>query len=305
MKIYQRIAVKKEPVLIAGWPGMGNVALGAVDYLRETTKAFLFAEIETEHFTPPEAINVRKGLGKLPSPPRNGFYFSPVYNIIFFESEAQLAGLAGQRIIEEILSFAQKIKTKIIFTGAAFPLLADHQRPVEIFGVASSKELFHFFSQYPIKVMQSGQISGLNGLLLGYAGRLNLKAFCLLATIPLYAINLPNPRASRKLVETLSQILKIKVDYTKIDRFVEEMDKKMEMIENKIKNAFPPLESRDLGVKVEEDKVPPHILEKIERLFQEAKLDRNKAYLLKKELDRWNLYEKYEDRFLDLFKEHH
>ncbi len=44
------------------------------------------------------------------------------------------------------------------------------------------------------------------------------------------------------------------------------------------------------------------VFEKIERLFQEAKFDRNKAYELKRELDKWGLFEKYEDRFLDLFK---
>ena len=34
----------------------------------------------------------------------------------------------------------------------------------------------------------------------------------------------------------------------------------------------------------------------------EIKSNRNKAPILKKELDRWNLYELYEDRFLDLFR---
>ena len=44
-------------------------------------------------------------------------------------------------------------------------------------------------------------------------------------------------------------------------------------------------------------------MEKIEKLFREAKTDKAKAILLKKELDRWDLYKLYEDRFLDLFKE--
>ena len=44
-------------------------------------------------------------------------------------------------------------------------------------------------------------------------------------------------------------------------------------------------------------------METIENLFEEAKADRNKAYLLKRELDKWNLYELYEDRFLDLFRD--
>jgi hypothetical protein len=43
-------------------------------------------------------------------------------------------------------------------------------------------------------------------------------------------------------------------------------------------------------------------MERIEKLFLEARLDRSKAIVLKNELDRWDLYKNYEDRFLDLFK---
>ncbi len=42
--------------------------------------------------------------------------------------------------------------------------------------------------------------------------------------------------------------------------------------------------------------------QKIERLFEQAILDRSSAYELKRELDRLEVYREYEDRFLDLFK---
>jgi hypothetical protein len=37
-------------------------------------------------------------------------------------------------------------------------------------------------------------------------------------------------------------------------------------------------------------------------MFEEARADRSKAYLLKRELDRLKVFHDYEDRFLDLFK---
>ena len=49
-------------------------------------------------------------------------------------------------------------------------------------------------------------------------------------------------------------------------------------------------------------KLPQSAREKIEKLFAEAKQDIAKANELKKELDQWNVYKEYEDRFLDLFK---
>jgi predicted nucleic acid-binding Zn-ribbon protein len=48
-------------------------------------------------------------------------------------------------------------------------------------------------------------------------------------------------------------------------------------------------------------KLPVSVKEKIEKLFEQAKADIAKANELKTELDKWNVYKEYEDRFLDLF----
>ena len=53
---------------------------------------------------------------------------------------------------------------------------------------------------------------------------------------------------------------------------------------------------------VEERRLSPEEEQRIKELFQEAKHDRSKAYELKHELDRLDVFKEYEDRFLDLFK---
>ena len=45
----------------------------------------------------------------------------------------------------------------------------------------------------------------------------------------------------------------------------------------------------------------PEETELLEALFDAASLDRTKAYELKRELDRLDVFKEYEDRFLDLF----
>jgi len=52
----------------------------------------------------------------------------------------------------------------------------------------------------------------------------------------------------------------------------------------------------------EEPKLSVEEEQNIEELFEQAAEDRSKAYVLKQELDRLNLFKEYEDRFLDLFK---
>ena len=49
-------------------------------------------------------------------------------------------------------------------------------------------------------------------------------------------------------------------------------------------------------------KLPVSVKERIETLFNQAKTDISRANELKTELDKWNVYKEFEDRFLDLFK---
>ena len=48
--------------------------------------------------------------------------------------------------------------------------------------------------------------------------------------------------------------------------------------------------------------LPVSVKEKIEKLFEESRLDITKAKELKVQLDTWNVYKEYEDKFLDLFR---
>jgi uncharacterized protein len=302
IKIHQHIEAK-EPILIAGWPGMGNVALGAVDYLRRKLEATLFAEIEPIQFFIPESIIIEDGLARLPELPKNIFYFSPPSGIIIFESDAQISGQNGIHLMNIILDFARQMCVRQIFTGAAFPMPVSHRERSVIYGVANKPNLRDSLLKHRVKIMDNGQVSGLNGLLLGYAALRGIEAACLLATMPHYAISFPNPKASRAIVSILSRMLGIRIDMSEMDASSREMDKKMKTIEEKIQEMFPAVGKDEPMEQMGEKEVPQYIMEKIERLFQEANTDRRKAYELKKELDRWDLFKFYEDRFLDLFKE--
>ncbi len=309
IKIHKKITLKK-PFFLAGWPGMGNVAIGAMDYFRQKTNASFFAEVDTTKYVLSESITVDSGLAKMPKPFRNYFYYIESPPAIFYESETQLSGEGGMKLLEAIINFCRQMDVQKIFTGAAFSLPISHREPSEVYGVGSSESMVEFFKKYSVKPMVEGQISGLNGMLIGYAKESNLDALCLLATMPVYAVNFPNPKASKALIEVFMQMTGIKVDLSDIDSAVIEMEQKMESIEKNLRELFPerkdkPQKKAESGKSEQSTTMPPHVLDKIERLFREAREDRDKADILKEELDRWNLYKLYEDRFLNLFKEKH
>ena len=290
------------PIMVAGWPGMGNVAINAVDYLRRKLGARLFAEIDTEGINLPDAIIVNKGLARFPEPPKNLFYYRKNPSVIFLEGQVQLSGEPAVKLMNMVLDLAEKHKVKRLFTGAAFPVPVNYRETSSVYVASTSASLIDYFKDMGVAALKAGQISGLNGLMLGFAQSRGIEAACLLATLPQYAINFPNPRASSAIVKIISKILGVEMDMTEIEKVAGEMDKKMAAVEDKIREMFPvsePEQPIDLG----SDKTPNYVMEKVEKLFEEAKRDRKKAAQLKKELDRWDLYKLYEDRFLDLFKE--
>lgn len=292
------------PVIIAGWPGMGSVALGVVEYLRRKLPITRFAEITLDRESTIDSVVVQRGLAAMPPAPKNVFYYSKKYDLILCEGEAQLSGSGGVRLLNKVIDLAIKYNTKMIYTGAAFPMPVSYKEDPKVFFAGNRKGLTPVMTRQHLKSMQAGHISGLNGLVLGLAAEKGLDAVCLLATMPQYAVSLPNPKASRAIIAVLEKILSFNVSLSDIEVFVKDMDEKMALIEDKVKDVFTIEKEQRPPEKTSADdkKVPGYIIDKIERLFGEAKADRSKATLLKEELDRWDLYKAYEDRFLDLFK---
>lgn len=301
IKIYKSIS-SITPVMIAGWPGMGSVALGVVDYLRRTLDATRFAEIILDKHAALEGIIVEDGLAKLPEPPKNSFYYAKDQDIIIFEGEAQLHGPQAIDLLSKTLEVAKQFNVSRIYTGAAYPMPMSHKDAADIYAAANTEFLKDTISRSGVKLMEGGQISGLNGLLLGFAAEKGIDAVCLLATIPQYAISIPNPKASLSVISFLSKVVKFDIDLLEMGNFIREMDEKMALIEERVKDVFPMGEAKPAD-KFQEKKIPGYVMERIEKMFQEAKADKKKAVELKRELDRWDLYKVYEDRFLDLFKD--
>ena len=302
IKIYKKIELI-DPVMIAGWPGMGNVASGVVDYLCKKLKAVKFAQIETDPILSLDSVAVDKGIAKFPRPPQNIFYYSKNPDIIIFEGESQTSGQAGINLLNKVLDVASTFKTKTIYTGAAFPLPASHKEPPVVYGACNKRSLLYILSKYGIRPMDTGRISGSNGLLLGFALERGMDAICLLSTMPQYAISLPNPKASNAIIEMLQKIVGFKVEMGEMDEYIKDMDEKMALIEDKVKDVLIVENEEHVAAPHMDKTPPPYIMNKIEKLFKDAKLDKAKARFLKLELDRWDLYKTYEDRFLDLFKD--
>ena len=306
VKFYEK-PILKNPIMVAGWPGIGYVAIGAVRYLLRKLDAKLFAEIEPFTFFTYEGVAVRGGIARLPRLPESKFHYfkSDTGNdLIIFVGEAQPHGKGSEELADILLDVAEEFDVKRIYTAAAFPTSMDHKEEPKVWAVTNDELLLSLLINYNVRLLKQGSIAGLNGLLLGFAKERKIGGICLLGETPIYTVNIENPKSSKAVLEVLTKMLGIEIDMYEIETLAKNTE---DYIEKELEHLYEQMKGTDkfkpeVITEEEPGKVPFFVKQRIERLFIEAKKDKTKATELKRELDRWDLFEEYEDRFLDLFK---
>ncbi len=282
----------KDPDLIAAWPGIGNIGLVAVNSLRESVNAEFFAEIEPWDFFYPRGITIQDGVLTDMEFPSLRFYFkhSEGKDIIFFEGEEQPVGSSRAYSLSSlVLNVAELYGCKRVYTAAAAVAPIHHTMRPRIWGVPNSGELVGEVSQYPNTVLMSniterggeGNITGLNGLLLGLARQRGINGICLLGEVPVYISQFPTlyPKSSKSVVEVLLYHLGIDADMSRLDDMVQEVEENIEklyeMIPAEMRERIEQLKhthymNEDSSGKItEEDK--KRIMQEIDQFFKKGK----------------------------------
>jgi proteasome assembly chaperone (PAC2) family protein len=232
------------PVLVASWPGIGNIGLIAVDTLRGTLQAQEFGEIEPWDFFYPRRVFIRKGVLEHLEFPSNKFYFKkmPGKDLMFFIGEEQpteggrmyAEGKKAYHMANLVLDVAEKFKCRRVYTSGAAVALTHHSLKPRVWAVPNTESLIPEIRGYENTVLMSdvegrgghGNITGLNGLLLGVARKRGFEGICLMGEIPVYLQGLPlsYPKASKSVLEVLSRSLKIEISFDILD----ELDQKVQ-----------------------------------------------------------------------------
>jgi len=247
IRLYQEPNLVK-PILVASWPGIGNIGIIAVDTLREMLGAEELGEIEPWDFFYPRRVLIKNGILEYMEFPSSKFYFKRAEgkDIIFFIGEEQPA--EGGRVYAEgkkayhmanlVLNVAEKFKCRRIYTSGAAVSLTHHTMNPRVWAVPNSERLIQEIRGYENAVLMSdiegrgkqGNITGLNGLLLGVAKKRGFEAICLMGEIPVYLQGLPlsYPKASKSVLEVLIHSLKIDVNLDKLDELDQRAQRRIE-----------------------------------------------------------------------------
>jgi uncharacterized protein (TIGR00162 family) len=192
----------KEPILVEGLTGLGNVGLIAARHLIEVTGAKLFAELYAPYF--PDYVTVKTD-GTC-TPPCYRFYAAKTeknhYIILTGDSQPPMEDTQGYYdICDEILNFAKKQKSKFIITLGGLPT---SNAANEVYIAATSEKLAQKHLEKGAQIYSEGKIVGTTGLLLGLAKNRGWKGICLLGTTTGFG---PERGVALSVFKTLTSIL--------------------------------------------------------------------------------------------------
>ncbi len=238
--IRERMRVElREPLLIEGFPGLGNVGKIAVSYLVKQLQATFFAELYSPHFPYHVLVNddgeVRLLRGELyfwrNSDPKGG-------DLILLTGDSQAHTLEGQyEVASTILSYVRGCGVKRLIAIGGYEALSKEEP--KVIAAATEPSLLEEFVGLGAVVGEAGNpIVGMAGILLGLTGFYGINGVCLLAETPGY---IPDPRAARSILKILRKILGNEISLQALDEEivkarealgrVEEIEKKIETLE--------------------------------------------------------------------------
>ena len=239
------------PHLICGFPGSGYVGKLAVDHLIQELPANHLVDIYSSSF-PPQIMIKPDGTADLM---KNSIFWwhGQESDLLLLTGDSQPANPDSEyALAEEVLSLAEQFGTQQVFTLAAYITGVFVDKP-KIFGTATDQETVKILSSNNISVMDSGSITGMNGLVIGIAKLRNMKGVCLLGETSGYVVD---GKASKAALETLLQIVNVKVDMANLDKRAKDTEMLIQTIEQQMLAAKggrqfeghqPPQKPRDTG----------------------------------------------------------
>ncbi|MBM3303577.1 MAG: proteasome assembly chaperone family protein [Candidatus Aenigmarchaeota archaeon] len=229
----------RNPLLIEGLPGVGNIGRVAVGYMIKELGAKKFADLYSEHFFPfvmlQEGYNIRLL--------KNEFYYYKAKgagqrDLILLIGDCQSLSPHGHyEVADAILEFAQKLGVREVFTIGGLAT-GELEKRAGVLGAATSEKVKDRYAKFGVNFNAGdkvGYIVGAAGLIPGLSKERGMDGLCILGETTGFPI-VTDPKAAEAVLNVLTKIIKIKINMARLDSSVKEMEgfiKKVEALQKK------------------------------------------------------------------------
>ncbi len=216
----------RDPILVEGLPGVGNVGKLAADYLKEQLGAKPLATIYSKFF-PPQVYVGEDGVIRLVSNDLS-YWKAPgtaPHDVLILGGDYQGISPEGQyEITERVLDYCHGLGVREVFTLAGFAQGRVVETPrvlgaaTQVGRVESLKKAGVVFSRND----PGGGLIGASGLFLGLGRLFGMEGACLMGETSGYFVD---PRSAEAVLQVLGRILHVEIDLTALEAKAKEIDR--------------------------------------------------------------------------------
>jgi uncharacterized protein (TIGR00162 family) len=223
----------KNPVLVVGLPGVGNIGRVAVGYLISELHAKKFADLYSKWFFPFVVLHEKSTVSLL----KNELHYykgkAGQRDMIFLVGDCQSLSPQGHYdVIEEVLDFLAKFGVREIVTVGGLAT-GELDTGKKVIGAVNDEKLAKKYGKYGIDFNAGdkvGYIVGAAGLMLGLGKERGMEGLCLLGQTSGFPI-VTDPKAAENTLDVLVKIFGLKIDMGKLEKKVDEMEKFIKKVE--------------------------------------------------------------------------
>jgi len=215
----------KNPILVEGLPGIGNVGKLAVEHLIDNIGATKLAKLHCKDFPPQVFINTDGTIELV----NNEFYYwkakkSNQRDLLLLTGDYQGLSSQGQyELVEKILDVAEEFGTKEMYTLGGYGLGHEIENP-KVLCATTDKKLVKTMKKYGAifkKNEPGGGIVGASGLLLGLGKHRGLSGACLMGETPGYLVD---PKSAKAVLKVLMKVLKVDIKLGELEKKAKEIE---------------------------------------------------------------------------------
>lgn len=227
--IYLRKILKKpklkNPILIEGLPGIGNVGKLAVEHLIDCIQATKFIELYSKDFPPQVFINTDGTISLV----NNEFYYwkakkANQRDLIILTGDYQGLSSNGQyELVDKILDIAEEYGVKELYTLGGYGLGHEISDP-KVLCATTNINLVKTMKKYGAifkKNEPGGGIVGASGLLLGLGRLRGFEGACFMGETPGYLVD---PKSAKAVLNVLMKIINIDVNLSALEKKAKEIE---------------------------------------------------------------------------------
>jgi uncharacterized protein (TIGR00162 family) len=211
----------KNPVLIEGLPGIGQVGKIAAEYLKEELKTKRFATLLSYTF-PPQVL-VKKD-GTIESMKNEFYYYQGKRDLIILTGNTQAATNDGQyRLCEKILDVVEELGCNTIYTVGGFGVGKSVEK-AKVYGAVNNEDLLKKLEELDVILERSGigHIIGASGLLLGLSELRKMDAVCLMGETSGFYVD---PKSAKAVLTVLGKNMGIEINLDNLEKKAKEVEK--------------------------------------------------------------------------------